>query len=474
MSCETDKSCSPEAMLGDRKRGDNCFHRSRTFLSQKSKGEFMRVRMVLAFLVLAATSLIAQTFRGTILGTVTDPSGAVVSGAKVTIAAVNTGLERTTQTSADGSYSIPELPIGTYTVTVSQSGFQTSSTTNVAVDVAAERRVDVALKTGEAVTVVEVSGETLPQVETTTDTLGTTFTAAQAKDLPLNGRDFQKLIFLTPGVSGSPDQITDSPGSFGIFSMNGARGRSNNYLLDGTDMNDGYRNLPAINEAGVFGTPATILPVESIAEAAVLSNFEAEFGRNSGAIVNLVTKSGTNDFHGSLFEFIRNDKLDARNFFNPVPDPKTAFRNNQFGGSVGGPIRKNKTFFFVAYEGQRERVGLNSTARVPDPREIAALGGPTNPVIAKLLARNPWPTPNRPLPLFDSSGRPNLFVTTRASNDVDSLITKLDHSFNKNNQLTARYFYGTSDQSFPLAILAGNVLPGYNTVTPTTVHLASV
>ncbi len=153
----------------------------------------MRVRMVLAFVVLAATSLIAQTFRGTILGTVTDPSGAVVAGAKVTAKNVNTGLERTTQTSADGSYSIPELPIGTYTVTVSQSGFQTSSTTNVAVDVAAERRVDVALKTGEAVTVVEVSGETLPQVETTTDTLGTTFTAAQAKDLPLNGRDFQKL-----------------------------------------------------------------------------------------------------------------------------------------------------------------------------------------------------------------------------------------------------------------------------------------
>src|SRR5216117_3599534 len=325
----------------------------------------MRVRMVLAFVVLAATSLIAQTFRGTILGTVTDPSGAVVAGAKVTAKNVNTGLERTTQTSADGSYSIPELPIGTYTATVSQSGFQTSSTTNVAVDVAAERRVDVALKTGEAVTVVEVSGETLPQVETTTDTLGTTFTAAQAKDLPLNGRDFQKMIFLTPGVAGSPDQITDSPGSYGIFSMNGARGRSNNYLLDGTDMNDGYRNLPAINEAGVFGTPATILPVEAIAEAAIQSNFEAEYGRNSGAIVNIVTKSGTNNLHGSLFEFFRNSWLDARNFFNPKPDPQTAFRNNQYGLALGGPFVKNKTFWFTSWEGQRERVGLNSVARVP-------------------------------------------------------------------------------------------------------------
>src|SRR5205814_8975831 len=157
-----------------------------------------------------------------------------------------------------------------------------------------EKRVDVVFRTGQVSEKVEVSGETLPIVETTTDTLGGTFTAEQAKDQPLNGRDFQKLIFLTPGVSGSPDRITDSPGSFGIFSMNGARGRSNNFLLDGTDMNDGYRNDPAINEAGVFGTPATMLPVDAIAEVGIMSSTEAEYGRNSGAIVNLVTKSGTN------------------------------------------------------------------------------------------------------------------------------------------------------------------------------------
>ncbi|HEY6122682.1 MAG TPA: hypothetical protein VIV66_22195, partial [Pyrinomonadaceae bacterium] len=202
--------------------------------------------------------------------------------------------------------------------------------------------------------------------------------------------------------------------------------------------------------------------------------FEAEYGRNAGAVVNIVTKSGTNDLHGSLFEFFRNNRLDARNFFNPKPDPETAFRNNQFGGSLGGPIIRNRTFFYFAYEGQRERVGLNSTARVPDPREIAALGGPTNPVITQLLARNPWPAPNRPLPLFDDSGAPNLFVTTRALNDVNSLIGKIDHTFNSKNQFTGRYFYGKSNQSFPLAILAGNVLPGYNTVTPTKVQLISL
>src|SRR5437764_1773217 len=279
----------------------------------------MRRRSSLSFLLLLiSTSLCPQTFRGTILGTVTDPQGAVVSGAKVTVHNVNTGLERTTVTSADGSYSVPELPIGMYTVTVNQSGFQTSSVTNIAVDVAAQKRVDVALQAGQVTTTVEVPGETLPIIETTTNTLGATFTAEQAKNLPLNGRGFQKMIFLTPGVAGSPDEITDSPGSFGIFSMNGARGRSNNFLLDGTDMNDGYRNDPAINEAGVFGTPATILPVDAVQETQVISNFMPEYGRNAGATINIVTKSGTNALHGTLLEYFRNDALDARNYFNNV------------------------------------------------------------------------------------------------------------------------------------------------------------
>jgi outer membrane receptor protein involved in Fe transport len=422
-------------------------------------------------IVLLATVVSAQTFRGSILGTVTDPNGAVVSGAKVSAKNLATGLERSTTTDDAGNYTVAELPIGPYEVRIEQSGFVPSVVSNVTVEVASERRVDVKLAVAGAATVVTIATDV--QVETTTNTLGGTITTKAAEDLPINGRDFTKFLVMVPGATGDPSGATDSPGSFGLFSANGNRGRANNYLLDGTDMNDGYRNLPAINEAGVFGTPATILPIEAISEAAILSNFEAEYGRNSGAIVNIVTKSGTNDFHGSLFEFFRNDKLDARNVFNPKPDPQTAFRNNQFGGAVGGPIKRNRTFFYFAYEGQRERVGLNSTARVPDPTEIADLGGPSNPVIARLLARNPWPAPNRPLDPADP-GRPNLFVTTPASNDVDSLIAKIDHSFSKTSQITGRYFYGTSDQSFPLAILAGNILPGYNTTTPTKVHLVSI
>ena len=423
-------------------------------------------------ILILAGSLSAQTFRGNILGTVSDANGAVVPAANVTARNVATGLERTAVSDEAGNYSISELQIGKYQVTVTKTGFQTLVINEVLVEVAGERRVDASLAvagTSEQVIVAPTA-----QVETTSNTLGSIISTKAAEDLPVNGRDFTKFLVLVPGATGDPSGATDSPGSFGLFSANGNRGRANNYLLDGTDMNDGYRNLPAINEAGVFGTPATILPIEAISEAAILSNFEAEYGRNSGAVVNIVTKSGTNEFHGSLFEFFRNNALDARNFFNPEPDPQTAFRNNQFGGSLGGPIVRNKTFFFFAYEGQRERVGLNSTARVPDPREIAELGGATNPVIARLLARNPWPAPNRPLPLFDDTGTPNLFVTTRALNDVDSLIGKIDHSFNEHNQLTGRYFFGNSNQSFPLAILASNVLPGYNTVTPTRVNLISL
>ena len=215
----------------------------------------------------------AQTFRGTILGTVTDNSGAVISGARVTARNAGTGLERSTETSADGSYAIPELPLGNYSVTITQNGFQTSVTTAVTVDVASDRRIDASLKPGQVSQQVEVSGETLPQVETTSAELGGTLTSETIANIPVNGRDYTKLIYLNPGVAGSPDQISDSPGSFGTFSMNGSRGRSNNFLLDGTDMNDGYRNDPAINEAGVFGDPATILPIDAVAELRVLSNY---------------------------------------------------------------------------------------------------------------------------------------------------------------------------------------------------------
>ncbi|HTZ75500.1 MAG TPA: carboxypeptidase regulatory-like domain-containing protein [Candidatus Aquilonibacter sp.] len=436
----------------------------------------VRIAWLLALAVivfLVARPAAAQTFRGTILGTVTDTTGAAIVGATVEIQNVDTGLVRTTETGVDGSYVMPELPIGNYRVTVERKGFQVSVTDGVRVDVAVQRTVNAQMKTGNVEQKVVVSAETQPQVETASDTLGGVMQQQQVTSIPANGRDYQKLIFLTPGVAGSPDEITDSPGSYGVFSMNGARGRSNNFLLDGTDMNDGFRNDPAINEAGVFGDPATILPLEAISELHVLSNYEAEYGRNAGAVVNIVTKSGTNQFHGSALEYFRNTSLNARNYFNDVGTPKSPFHNNQFGASLGGPIIKDKTFFFFDYEGQRESGSQNALACVPNP---AQLQGSTNSVITALIARDPWPTPNIAGVTTTDTGcsAPNLSTNTPFSNDIDSLIGKIDHSFNQNNLLSGRYYFGNSTQLFPLSLTGGATLPGFNTYTPTRVQLVSI
>jgi len=434
-----------------------------------------------AMLLLLGTGTAAQTFRGTILGTVTDSSGAAIAGAAVAVKNVNTGLSRTVTTSEDGTYSVPELPIGTYSVTVEKSGFKLGAVTGIQVEVSSEVRADIALQPGDVAQRIEVRAEELPQVESTSNVLGGIVESKVVTNLPVNGRDYQKLIFLVPGVTGSPDQITDSPGSYGVFSVNGARGRSNNFLLDGTDMNDGYRNDPAINEAGVFGTPATILPVEAIAELRVASNFEAEYGRSAGGVINVVTKSGTNSLHGSIFEFFRNNALDARNYFNEVGQQQNPFHNNQFGGSLGGPIFKDKTFFFVDYEGMRESGKEASPACVPTSADFATatanIGGAANinPIIVKLLALNPWPQATDPnSDCLASGGGTNAALATPFSNRVDSAIVKIDHSFNANNLLTGRYYIGDSDQSFPLALVGGGLLPNYNTLTPTRVQLISL
>ena len=415
----------------------------------------------------------AQTFRGTIVGTVVDSTQAPVPGAKVNVKNEATGLVRTTLTDDAGQFNVPELPLGSYTVAVEKEGFGAVAQGGVSVTVAGQQRVDVTLKPGKVEQEVRVTAA-VPLLQSTTDVLGGTVQAPQIENLPVNGRDYTKLIFLNPGVTGSPDQITDSPGSFGVFSVNGGRGRSNNFLLDGTDMNDGYRNDPTINQAGVFGTPATILPVDAVAELAVVSNFMPEYGRNAGAVINIVTKSGTNDLHGTAAEYFRNDALGARNFFDPAPTPKTAFHNHQFGGSLGGPIVPEQTFFFADYEGQRETGGLNSLGCVPSPDQTAAAsaGITVNTVISDLLARHPWPAPNRGAAPFDTC--PNLSATTHISNHVNSVIGKVDHNFNDSNLLTVRYYYGASTQSFPLGLQGGNNLPGYNVITPTNINLVSL
>ncbi|MFY9560699.1 MAG: TonB-dependent receptor [Terriglobales bacterium] len=434
----------------------------------------MNLRRVFLLVVLLAVPAVGQSFRGGIVGTIADASGASVAGAKVTATNTGTGLVREGTSDADGNYTFTELPLGTYSITATKQGFRTQTATNIQVGVEGPQRANLTLTPGRVDEVVEVQAD-VPLVETSSNTLGGTLQAEDFKELPVNGRDFMKMLTAVPGANADPSSVNDSPGSFGVFSVNGNRGRSNNFLLDGTDMNDGFRNDNAINEGGVFGIPATLLPVDAIEQMAILNNTEAEYGRNSGSIVNIVTKSGTNRLHGSVFEYFRNNALDARNFFNAKPDPQNAFRNNQFGGSLGGPIIKDKTFFMVAYEGQREAVGFPSPATIPSQAQvdtaIAKFGG-INPIIQNILNTNPWGV--LPATGNNSDGSFTEEVNAPSTNRLDSLITKIDQHIGHDDLLTGRYYFGDSSQSAPLAIVGGNVLPGFNTVVPTRVQVVSL
>jgi len=383
-----------------------------------------------------------------------------------------TGFSRSLTTNERGEYQTSELPLGTYSITVEKTGFRTTTLNQIPVSVGSPARADAKLSTGQVKEQIEVNAD-VPLVETSSNTTGGTIDSTEAAELPINGRDFTKLLELVPGTASDPVGSTESAGSYGLFSMNGNRGRSNNYLLDGTDMNDGYRNLPSINQAGVWGCPSTILPVDALAEIPVTGSPEAEFGRSSGATVNIVTKSGSNQIHGTLFEYFRNDSLGARNYFNTPDQPKNAFSNHQYGGSAGGPFVKNKSFWFASYEGQRENGGLPQLGTVPTQADIATAtpAGGINPVIQKLLARNPWGA-------LPAAGDGSTQFTTPFSNNINSLIFKVDQHlnlFSPGDLLTGRYYFSRGSQSFPLGMLyTGSSAPGYNTSTPTHVNIVSL
>jgi outer membrane receptor protein involved in Fe transport len=432
------------------------------------------VYVYLVVVLLLASLASAQSFRGSVTGTVTDSSGAAISGADVKVVSAETGLTRKVTTNSDGFYTASELPPGTYSITISKSGFRTATAKGITVSVTTPARADISLTPGQVQESVTVEAD-VPLIETTSNTMGGTIEGKTVEDLPVNGRDFTKLLVLVPGATGDPVGSTDSPGSFGLFSVNGNRGRSNNYLLDGTDMNDGYRNLPAINEAGVYGTPATVLPVDALAEVPVISGADAQYGRNSGGIVNLVTRSGTNSVHGSVYGFFRDSFSDARNYFNTKDQEKNAFHNDQFGLSLGGPIVKDKTFWFLSYEGQREHGALPTPGSFPTQTDITAAenyitanGQQVSDVITGLLATNPWGA-------LPASGSEAVTFRVPFYNRVDSFIGKIDQHLGKADLLTGRYFFGDSSQAFPLGLISGGTgAPGFNTVTPTRVNIVSV
>jgi hypothetical protein len=411
----------------------------------------------------------AQSYRGSIRGNVSDPSGGLVVGAKVTAKNTATGLTRETATGADGAYVLSELPAGEYEVTVTAQGFN-PEVAHVVVNVGAETSADMLLNLGERPQVLIVRADT-PIIESSRDVLSEVVDQKLVEELPLNGRDFGKLVALSPGTTVDPSGVAGTQDGFGQFNINGNRDRSNNYTLDGTDDNDPFFNNSALNQTGIGGAPASLLPIDAIQEFNLESQFGAEYGRNSGSVVNIITKSGTNRFHGSGFGFLRNSALDARNYFNTEPH-KSVFQNTNFGGALGGPVIKDKTFFFMAYEGQRERVGSDFLLLVPTTNEIAEAK-------ATALLYQPAINPglNALLGFYPQSTTGQIADEVRDTNNGDNFIVKLDHNLTKTELLTGRYAFAQSYQIFPFGSPGGygtgSRLPQFAQTSPTRVQVVS-
>ncbi|MBI3895448.1 MAG: TonB-dependent receptor [Acidobacteria bacterium] len=297
---------------------------------------------------LGATAM-AQVTTGTISGSVQDSTGAVIPGATVTLRNVNTGISRTLSTNAQGRYTAPQLGLGMYEVTAEVSGFQRVVRSGIEMTVGRQAVVDFTLQVGAVTELITVTGEA-PLLETTNATLADLVTETQMRELPLNGRSFTDLTAIQPGV------LTDLGISQGVFRgggrivISGARPQESLYLLDGTEMVRLDSNTPPVSVMN------QTLGVDTIREFSLLqNNYGAQYGRAIGGVVNAVTRSGTNEIHGSAFEYLRNEKLDAKNFFDlPDPAPIPPFKRNQFGGAIGGPIVRDSTFFFFSYEGLRQ------------------------------------------------------------------------------------------------------------------------
>jgi len=328
-------------------------------------------KLCLALTVCLSFSVIlsAQGTGGRILGRVSDPSGAVLAGVKVTLVNEATNVSRDTTTNTNGDYDFVEVPVGSYRVEFDLKGFKKVVRRSVALDINQVITLNMTMQLGAAQEVVDVTSEA-PLVETSSTQLGAVVNDRTVSELPLNSRDTYQLLQLQPGVMstvGSSNSIVYGSNNAGAVSVNGGRGRSNNFSVNGGDANDQFVNLPTVQPSP-----------DSIAEFRVLTNtFDAEYGRNSGSVVNVVTKSGTNDFHGNLYEFFRNTVLNASNYCFSAPCTKPKFNQNQFGGTFGGPIKKDRTFFFASYEGRRIRQGISSpVVTVPSAQELPSSSQP--------------------------------------------------------------------------------------------------
>jgi hypothetical protein len=340
---------------------------------------FLCLFLLAALLTGYSNAALAQS-TAALNGTVTDASGAVVANAKVVATNQATGVETATQSDAAGAYLLPSLPIGVYRIQVTAPGFQSAIVANLKLDVASAVTQNIQLRVGEAAEKIEIAADAA-LVDTATTGVGQVINDKTVQEIPLNGRHFTDLSLLTPGTITPPaNGFLSAPlrgqGSFGINTA-GQREDTTNWLVNGINLNDPVQNQLTFQP-----------PIDTLAEFKIdNSAFPAEYGRNSGAIVNMATRSGTNEYHGEAFEFFRNNDLDARNFFNTVAQgPQAPFKRNDFGADFGGPIKKNKVFFFLAYEGLRQHQSLTVTSTVPSQNQRATV---TSSAVNSLLTLVP-------------------------------------------------------------------------------------
>jgi hypothetical protein len=428
-----------------------------------------------AVVALMPRPLAAQAVSGTILGEVADTTGAVIPGATVTLTNTGTGFTRSVVSDAKGEFTAPSIPTGTYTVNAEMQGFKKVTMSNVVLGVDQKLRIPLKLDLGAMTELVEIQAET-PLVQTSSSDLSATITEEQIKTLPLNGRNFVSLTRTVPGVlRGIPGANIDGAGSLAwrasaSFSANGHRPRDNNFILDGVDNNETWLQTVVIFPA-----------VEALDEFKMqTSTYSAEFGRSLGGVVNLQIKSGSNAYQGSVFEFLRDDKFDANNFFNNrAGRPKPDFRQHQFGATLGGPIRKDRTFFFGSYQGLRTKQGATYLSTVPSELMRQGNFSEINRVIYDNLTGQPFPGNVIPQDRFDpvarnilnqlypapntagtrgATGQPinNYLINPTLERQDNQFDGKIDHKLSDNNRFFVRYSYQKTHRLLPATLPHGD------------------
>jgi hypothetical protein len=404
--------------------------------------------LTLLIFMFAATAFAQTTAK--ILGTVTDQSGAAVVGAKVTIKNAAFGIERNTQTSGAGSYEVPALPPGIYSVQVQMNGFETQLAKDLVLQVNNNTVQNFGLKVANTNEVVTVEGSS-PLIESTTMTVGATINQRAVQELPLNGRHFVDLALLIPGTVTAPQNgfLTAPLRGQGAFAVNtaGMREDAVNWTVNGINLNDMAQNQvtfqPTINTVSEF-------KVDN-------STYSAEYGRNAGAIVTIASRSGSNLYHGEVYDYLRNNFFDARNAFNPkfsntgAPIAQSAFKRNQFGGAIGGPIKKDKTFFYATYEGERHRQGLTTSAPVFSAAQVAQIAASPSSTVRSLAAL--VPAANGTV-----NGGPGFLGSATAPVNIDQGTIDVQHNFSEKDRLHGYYVYQHDLRQEPTQ---GATIPGF-------------